>query len=160
MADHGKATPPEILQSIFLEAFATTGVISAAARIAGISKTTHYRWLADYPEYVDAFAEAEKTATDALIEEARRRATEGVEEPVMYQGNRCYELKPDPEREGKYTVDMERPIRIRKYSDNLLMFLIKGARPDVYRDNAKVEHTGAGGGPISLQVVFEAPPTE
>jgi molybdenum-dependent DNA-binding transcriptional regulator ModE len=86
MADHGKATPPEILQAIFLEAFATTGVISAAARIAGISKTTHYRWLADYPAYVESFAEAEKTATDSLIEEARRRATEGVDEPVMYQG--------------------------------------------------------------------------
>ena len=50
-----------------------------------------------------------------LEREARRRAVEGVEEPVgFYKG--------------------EPSAYVRKYSDTLLIFLMKGARPDKYRD--------------------------
>ena len=36
---------------------------------------------------------------------------------------------------------------VRKYSDSLLMFLLKGARPDVYREQMRHEHAGVAGGP-------------
>ena len=32
---------------------------------------------------------------------------------------------------------------VRKYSDALMMFLLKAHRPDKYRDNIKVDHAGA-----------------
>lgn len=42
-----------------------------------------------------------------------------------------------------------------KQSDVLLIFLLKARRPEVYRENHKVELTGASGGPIQTQVVPE-----
>lgn len=44
--------------------------------------------------------------------------------------------------------------RAKKSSDALLMFLLKARRPDTYRETVRQEHSGPGGGPISLQ--FEA----
>jgi hypothetical protein len=38
-------------------------------------------------------------------------------------------------------------------SDMLLIFLLKARRPDVYRDNHRVEHTSAEGRPISAEIV-------
>ena len=37
------------------------------------------------------------------------------------------------------------------YSDTLLIFLLKGLRPQKYRE--RYEHTGANGGPIAIQPV-------
>jgi hypothetical protein len=37
-------------------------------------------------------------------------------------------------------------------SDLLLIFQLKARRPWKYRDNAKVQHVGAGGGPVELAV--------
>lgn len=48
----------------------------------------------------------------------------------------------------------QRAMRARKPSDLLSIFLLKAARPNVYRDNAKVELTGSDGGPISINVNF------
>ena len=35
-------------------------------------------------------------------------------------------------------------------SDILLMFLLKGRKPEVYRERHDIQHTGAGGGPIGV----------
>lgn len=112
----------------FLAAYADTGNITTSAQIAGIARPTHYDWMQDDPEYVTAFLQAEGQAIDSLEREARRRAIEGTEEPV-YQGGREVGT-------------------IRKFSDVLLIFLLKGARPQKYRDNSRVEVTGANGGPV------------
>lgn len=88
--------------------------------MVGIDRKLHYKWL-DVDEdgsYREAFDAAMDTAADRLEEEARRRAVEGVEEPVgWYQG--------EP---GGY---------VRKYSDTLLIFLLKGARPQKYRERVE-----------------------
>jgi hypothetical protein len=70
-------------------------------------------------EYGKRFQAARVIATEALIDEARRRALEGVEEPVgFYLG--------------------ESNTSVKRYSDNLLMFLIKAARPE-YRDSTHLQ---------------------
>lgn len=46
------------------------------------------------------------------------------------------------------SLEAEARNRALKGSDVLLIFLLKAARPDIYRDNARVELTGAGGGPV------------
>jgi hypothetical protein len=60
------------------------------------------------------------------------------------------------EIEERSTEDLEQVAvrRAREGSDTLLIFLLKSRRPGVYRENVRMEHTGAGGGPVELQ----APP--
>ena len=115
-------------QAAFLEAYITCGTITHAARMAKIARLTHYTWLAGGKEYQKAFAEAEIAATDALVQEARRRAIQGVSEPILYKGKVVK--------------------TIQKYSDHLLMFLIKGALPEVYRERYEFS-----GGPKPIQFI-------
>lgn len=106
----------------FLTEFARRGSVTGAALAAGITRLQHYSWLRDDKQYAEAFADAEDMAIEALEAEVRRRGHEGVIEPVFYQG---------------------KPVGgIRKYSDVLLMFLLKALRPDKYRENVNVNHSG------------------
>ena len=40
-------------------------------------------------------------------------------------------------------------------SDVLAIFLLKARRPDTYRENARIEHTGPGGGPIVTEITVQ-----
>lgn len=108
----------------------TGGNVSRACEESGTARQRVYEWRAADPAFATAWDEAVEAGTDELEEEARRRAYEGVDEPVFYQGEMCG--------------------TIRKYSDTLLIFLLKGRRPDKYRENVRTEHTGKDGGPIRL----------
>lgn len=115
----------------FIAALAGTGNVKEACAAVGVGRSTVYdRRLRD-TEFAIAWVEAEDQSHDTLEREAWRRAAEGVEEPV-FQG-------------GKQVG------AIRKYSDTLLIFLLKARRPEKYRDNHRVEHTGADGGPIMVE---------
>lgn len=116
-----KITPSQRIRqekrTAFLEAYAEQGTISHAAKSVGIDRSTHYEWLED-PAYAARFSEAHERSIEALEREGRRRAIEGTEEPV-YQGGRMVGT-------------------IRKYSDTLLIFLLKAARPGTYRERVDV----------------------
>ncbi len=101
-------------RATFLEILSETSNVTAAALAAGVDKKTAYNHRRDDPDFAEAWEDALDDATDALEAEARRRALRGVEEPV-YQG-------------GKKVGT------IRKYSDTLLIFLLKGHRPERYRE--------------------------
>ena len=107
------------LQQRFLEALADTGSVSTAAAVAGTSRTRVYELRkADSTDstFASAWQEAEEIATDRLEDEARRRALEGVPE-LLISG-------------GKVVRDDEgQPITVRRYSDNLLLALLKARRP-------------------------------
>lgn len=120
----------------FLAAYARTGNVSEAARIAGVNRMSHYNWLADDERYADVFAHAHDIAIEYLEAVARQRATEGWLEPVFHKG--------------------EVVGHVRKFSDTLLIFLLKGARPETYRENATIRHTGTGaGGAIQIEGDYE-----
>jgi hypothetical protein len=123
----------------FLAAYAKVGIIGEAARLAKCDRTSHYNWMED-PDYERAFIEAHEAACDRLEEEVRKRAYDGWNEPVIYQG----EIQFKVDRNGNRT---NTPLTIRKKSDVLLMFAMKGARPEKYRDTWKgeIKHTGAIG---------------
>ena len=108
-------------KAAFLAAYAETAVIAYAAEAAKVNRRQHYRWLKD-PVYAEAFAEAREIAIESLEGEARRRAVQGVAEPVYYKG--------------------EVVGTIQKYSDVLLMFLLKAAFPEKYREHHRHEHSG------------------
>lgn len=126
-----------IKQRAFIAAFSEVGNITRACEIAEISRAQVYRWLGREkghevdPVFAKDFAEAEEHAADRLEQEARRRAVEGVKKPVWYQGGEC----------GVVT----------EYSDTLLIFLMKGAMPEKYKERGRYEHTGKGGGPIEVK---------
>jgi len=104
----------------FLAAYAHTGRITQAAKSAKVNWRNHYNWIKHDPLYAEAFAEAQQMAGDWLEDEAIRRAKEGVVKPVFWQGQH---------------VD-----NVVEYSDTLLIFVLKGAKPEKYRE--RFEHTG------------------
>ncbi|MDR3587514.1 MAG: hypothetical protein P4L59_19710 [Desulfosporosinus sp.] len=108
-----------IKKEAFLTAFQECGMVTLAAEIAGIARSTHYRWLEEDPAYPALFVAATEQASERLEQEARRRAVEGTKKDVYYQGKPC----------GVVT----------EYSDTLLIFLMKGAMPDKYKDRISNE---------------------
>jgi len=120
----------EATQIAFLQAYSDLGTITAAAAQVGMSWRTHYDWMAD-PAYVEQWEQAQTNYVERLEREADRRAVDGFEKGVYFQG----------EKVGAETW----------YSDNLLMFLLKGRRPEMYKDRQEI--TGAGGGPVQVQAV-------
>lgn len=115
----------------FLVAYAELGSIPKACEAAGIERKSEWHWRSD-PVFVEAKAYAWQLAAEKLEAEAFRRAHDGVEEPVFQSGGEVG--------------------RVRKYSDTLLIFLLKGAKPNTYRDQWKGEISGPDGGPIRTAV--------
>ena len=103
----------------FLEALTTTASVSRAAEAAGAHRGSFYDWRRDDPGFAAEWQEALERGLDALEDEAFHRALEGVEEPVFYQGQQV--------------------ALVRKYSDALLMFLLKARRPERFKDRAQLD---------------------
>lgn len=137
----------------FLAAYTQTASISKAAKAARIDRSLHYRWLKDDDVYKLAFAAAYLEAGDQLEDEAVRRAHQGVEEPLVYQGNFTYRQKlvKDATTGVDRLQNYGRPICVNKKSDVLIMFLLKGFKREKYRDHGALELSGLGGGPIALE---------
>ena len=106
----------------FLAALAATCSVSEACEQSGIGRSTVYEWRRDDVDFAARWDEAKRIGAEALEDEAMRRAARGVDEPVFHQGAQVG--------------------TIRKYSDTLAIFLLKGAMPEKYRDNAKLELAG------------------
>jgi hypothetical protein len=103
-------------QQGFLKVLSETGSVTAAAKAAGTSRTRVYELRKADPAFATAWDEAEEVAADRLEEEARRRAVEGVPEPLVSAGKLVRD-------EGG------QPIMVQRYADNLLLALIKARRP-------------------------------
>jgi hypothetical protein len=121
------------LKKAFLEAFARCGNVSAACRQAGIpNRTDVYQWQEHDDAFALSFKQAEIEATEYLEAEAWRRATDGVQS----------------ERGVYHNGEMLERIVETKYSDTLLIFLLKGRAPDKYKERGAFEHSGPGGAPL------------
>lgn len=67
------------LKKAFLDAFAETGIVLAAAQASGIGRASVYRWLEHDEEFALAFHQAEEDSTQRLERAAYERATRSVE---------------------------------------------------------------------------------
>ncbi len=106
-------------KQVFLTHLAETGRVLASAQRAGYADTSFLnRQRRDNEEFDKAWTAAEDAGSEALLAEATRRAVDGVQEDVYYKG----------EVVGQKT----------NYSDSMLMFLIKGKRPE-FRDRAQAD---------------------
>lgn len=101
---------------------AEAGNVSRACQCAGISRRAAYEWRDADAQFAEAWDDIIEETTEVLEREVYRRAHEGVDEPVFYQG--------------------EMVGAVRKYSDTLAMFILKGRRPEKYRENIKQEISG------------------
>lgn len=114
----------------FLAVLSETCNVGKACEGAGIGRATAYEWREDDPDFAEAWDKALKIGVTALEDEAHRRGFDGVDEPVFHQGSQCG--------------------TVRKYSDTLAIFLLKAHAPEKYRENSRMELTGANGGPVML----------
>jgi hypothetical protein len=111
----------------FLTALAETGIVSAAVTIAATSRTRVYELRKRDAGFAAARDEAEERSADSLEAEAWRRGVDGVPEPLVSA--------------GKLVCDDDgQPLAIRRYSDHLLLALLKARRPEKFKDRAVVEH--------------------
>lgn len=99
----------------FLAVLRSTGNVSEAARTISVSRRSMYEWKAADSAFAAAWDEAAEEAVDRLEREAWRRGVEGIPKPVTHQGKIT----------DTYT----------EYSDRMLELLLKGHRPEKYRDN-------------------------
>jgi hypothetical protein len=102
-------------QKAFLAALEETGSVTRAAEAAGINRCSAYDHKRSDQEFATAWEQALDVAADTLEDEARRRAYEGTDEPVFQKGEKVGTIK--------------------RYSDVLLIFLLKGIRPQKWRES-------------------------
>lgn len=99
---------------------AAGGNVTRACEAIDVARLTAYRWREDDPQFAKDWDQAKAAGLDALEDEATRRAFEGTSEPVYHQGV---------------------PVgTVQKYSDTLAIFLLKGGKPEKYKE--RVEHSG------------------
>jgi len=128
-----------IQQRAFLTEYLQTWSVTKASERSGISRRTHYHWLAlnndetpKDPCYTNAFNAARDINVELMEDEARRRAVGGVEKNVYYRGK---------------VVGQERI-----YSDSLLVVLLKANKPKKYKD--RIEQNIKGGVTLKLEDFF------
>lgn len=102
----------------FLDLLRFNGNVTVSARQVGCSRKVFYDHRNKYPAFREAWDEALEEATEHLEEEVRRRGQDGYDEPVFWKGVQT--------------------ATVRKYSDNLLMFLMKKRNPE-FRDTVGLD---------------------
>lgn len=128
---HDDATAEKVAD--FLDRLASTANVTKSAEVSGAHLRTLYRWKEKFPDFAAAWREAERVGTALLEDEALRRAKDGCDRPVFYEGEQC----------GV----------IREYSDTLMIFLLKARDPDKYRERVDIAHSGQ----VAQKVIVEYP---
>ena len=125
MTDHRQpdAAPPG-WQEAFLDHLRATGNVSAAARAAGTCRSRCYEWRRRDGVFAAAWADALDEAADRLEMEAFRRAVQGVGEDRFFQGSVVGEVT--------------------RYSDSLLMFLLRARRPARFGAGVNMDTSDTG----------------
>lgn len=122
MAEKKTAGKTPKKHEVFLAILAESGNVTAAAKKAKLSRTQLYNKRNNDPAFAEAWAAAESLGVSALEDEARRRGYDGWLEPVWHKGKRCG--------------------TVRKFSDTLLIVLLKAHMPGKYREKLALEHSG------------------
>lgn len=109
----------------FLTELEETANVSGSAKTAGITRQTAYDYRRDNVEFAAKWDRAIEIGIATLEDEAIRRARDGVDEPIYQRGEYMGTVK--------------------KYSDTLLIFMLKTRKPKVYNPPQEIKGTGEGG---------------
>lgn len=119
----GRTVRTDRARERFLAVLAETCNVSESARSAGVSRQAAYEWREADQSFAAAWKDAEEQAADKLEREAWRRAVEGTDKPVTFQGVITTTYK--------------------EYSDRMLEILLKAHRPEKFVEKLKAEHSGS-----------------
>lgn len=122
--------PPETWKPLFLAELEKWGVVSHAAREAGISKRHVYRVRESDPEFAEAWDEAKDRIVGTIEVVLRQRALVGVRTPVIYKGQ---------------VVD-----HVNEVDTGTLRWLASKLKPEVYGD--KIDHNHKHEGDVNVNV--------
>ena len=108
----------------FLKALQEQGAVTTACEMAGVGRTAAYALRGKDAKFAAAWDEAVNVMLDGVEDSALHRARYGWEEPVWYKGEQCG--------------------TVRKFSDTLLIFVLRQARPERWAraERLKIEHQG------------------
>ncbi len=116
----------------FLTALEDGANVTAAAEAAGITRQNAYAYRREDEDFARKWDEALDVGIGSLEDEAIRRARDGVEEPIYQRGEYCGTM--------------------RRYSDTLLIFLLKAHKPEKYNPPTRQEVSGPDGGAVQVRV--------
>ena len=119
-------------EETFLRVLSETANVVESCKAAGVKRRSVYRWRDEDPEFRKAWDDANERGTDALEDEAIRRASKGTRKPVFYKGTICG--------------------HVREYSDTLMIVMLKARRPAKFKERSAVEMTGSNGQPIAFDI--------
>ena len=137
---------PARWEKAFLASLRQTGNVSRSARAAKIDRMLPYRHRNAHPDFAEAWDDAIEESADLLEAEARRRAVDGL---VRFKFDRkgdplrhplvcaCGHGRHEgPCREGGCQCQQftGQPYYELEYSDALLSLLLRGNRPEKYRE--------------------------
>ncbi len=130
--DGRKLTADQVVEAkgTIVRSLAMRGNVREATDAAGISRTLAYEWRTRDEPFREAWDDSVDEAVDRMEREMWRRGIEGFERPVIYQG----------EITDTYL----------DYSDSLLLTLVKGHRPEKYKERR--EHSTPPGQPLGIEV--------
>lgn len=145
----------------FLASLAQSGNVRLACEAASIDRSTVYDLRDSDTSFAADWETALDESADRLEQEARRRAETGLRRLKFHNGNPIMVQALD--EGGIPLMDMDgKPVMVpyieHEYSDTLMIFLLKGIRPEKYRDRYEVDHKGVA--PARVVTVYMAPPAE
>ena len=120
----GEVVPSENWEKFF-EVLSQTANVTKACKAANVNRVSAYDRKRFDKEFHEKWERAYALGYDVLEEEAQRRAFEGCTKPVFYKGDIC-----------GYILE---------YSDTLTSLLLKGRKPEIFRDRTEVTMNGGDG---------------
>jgi hypothetical protein len=141
-ARKGGRSPHVTWHGRFIDMLGEMANVRLAAQAARINRATAYKHRDLYPEFKKKWDEAIDEACDRLEAAAWDRAQNGVKREIMAK------VKDAEGKESFVAISEET-----RYSDVLLIFLLKAHRPSKFRERHEI--TGLDEGPIELDVKFE-----
>ncbi len=124
----------------FLAALAESGNVRLSCEAVGIQRWTAYDLRSSDEAFAADWSSALEESADLLEQEARRRAYEGLRRVKFDRGIPIMVpvVGPDglvvKDKDGKPELV---PYVEHEYSDTLMIFLLKGARPEKYRETTR-----------------------
>jgi len=107
---------------LFIEMLGKVYLPAKACELSGATRATVYKRKKDDELFKARWEDAQAQAVEVLANEARRRAFEGVDKPLMYKGKKVGAVK--------------------ERSDKLIEFLLSSWDRSTYGRHVKQEHSG------------------
>jgi hypothetical protein len=130
----GKPLDPLQKQKFLQKLRSSAGNVSNAAKAAGISRSSAYEHKSNDADFSTSWDNVIDDVVDTMEQELYRRSTKGVLEPIFYKG--------------------EMVAKVRKFSDRLLEFGLKGKRPEIYRERFDVNQNVTGSLDLNIQATI------